>query len=147
MATRYCADGPAGRQAVVSLHGLDGALLESPRPPHPRAIDRQDAQPMASYEVVSPLGRSCAPAPAVAPRPRRLDGLTVAALSNYLFQCGTTFPLIEAALLRRFPTLRFIPFEAFGNVDHPSREAEINAALPDKLRAWRVDAVIVGNGG
>lgn len=147
MTMRYFADRPAGRQASARLHGLDGALLESPRPPHSRAIDRQDAQPMASYQVVSPIGRSCAPTPAVAPRPRTLDGLTIAALSNYLFQCGTTFPLIEAALLRRFPRLRFIPFEAFGNVDHPSREAEVNAALPDKLRAWRVDAVIVGNGG
>jgi hypothetical protein len=102
---------------------------------------------MSDYRVVSPAGVSSQGVKAVAPPLGDLDGLTIGEISNYQFHHAMTFDVIKAALLERFPNLKFVPYQTFGNVDDPNRESEVLAALPDKLREQGVDAVITGNGG
>lgn len=102
---------------------------------------------MSDYRVVSPAGVSSQGVKTVAPPIADLDGLTIAELSNHQFHHTMTFDVIRKSLLERFPNLRFVPYQTFGNIDDPNRESEVLAALPDRLREQGVDAVITGNGG
>ncbi|HEX2831032.1 MAG TPA: hypothetical protein VHP37_32155 [Burkholderiales bacterium] len=102
---------------------------------------------MSQYEVVSPLGEAPGRPKAMPARIADLNGMTIGELSNYQFHHKLTFDVIRQALLERYPGLKFVPFEAFGNIDDPNREADVVKALPDKLRSLECDAVITGNGG
>jgi len=102
---------------------------------------------MSPYEVVYPLGNPTE-GPKVTPsRIADLNGMTIGELSNYQFHSALTFPVIKKALLARYPKLKFVPYEAFGNIDDPNRESEVVKALPGKLTEYECDAVITGNGG
>jgi hypothetical protein len=101
---------------------------------------------MSTYDVVTPLGRQVQRAPKRAVRPRTLDGATIGELSNHKFDSAFTFEVIEKALLKRFPTARFVSFEQFGDTYGP-HESEVIQGLPDKLREYEVDLVISGNAG
>ena len=101
---------------------------------------------MSTYEVVYPLGR-CAPRrKARAARPRSLDGLTIAELSNHKFDSEFTFEVIEKALLKRFPDIRFVSHREFGDT-YGARESEVIKALPERLEALECDLVISGTAG
>ena len=102
---------------------------------------------MSTYKVVYPLGRSANQAKAATPRLTALDGLTIGELSNYQFHSAFTFRIIREALLKRFPTIQFVTYDKFGNVDDPNRESEVIKALPGNLKKYKVDAIITGNGG
>jgi hypothetical protein len=102
---------------------------------------------VSQYEVVSPVGEATKGPQAMPSRIDDLNGMTIGELSNYQFHHKLTFDVIRKALLERYPGLKFIPFEAFGNIDDPNREADVVKALPDKLRSFECDAVITGNGG
>ena len=71
----------------------------------------------------------------------------VVMLSGGLQYHCTAYEQGVKALLERFPNLKFVPYQTFGNVDDPNRESEVLAALPDRLKEQGVDAVITGNGG
>jgi len=101
---------------------------------------------MSLYEVVSPLGRRAVRRKARAKRPGSLDGLTIGELSNHKFDSEFTFDMIEKALLKRFPNIRFVSHRAFGDT-YGVRESEVISALPAKLEAFEVDLVISGNAG
>ena len=98
------------------------------------------------YEVVYPLGKPTNKGEGVAARLSKLDGLTIAELSNHKFGSEFTFSVLEKALARRFPRLKIIPHTEFGNT-YGRAESEVIQALPDKLQALEVDAVISGNAG
>jgi hypothetical protein len=97
-------------------------------------------------EVVYPLGTRTQQAKPRARRPRTLDGLTIAELSNHKFDSEFTFEVIEKALLKRYPNVKFVSFEAFGDTYGP-RESEVIRALPEKLEQLECDLVISGNAG
>ena len=78
---------------------------------------------MSTYEVVYPLGRRVRQSTARAARPRTLDGVTIGELSNHKFDSEFTFEVIESALLKRFPTAKFVSFERFGDT-YGTRESE-----------------------
>src|SRR5436305_3822377 len=101
---------------------------------------------MSIYEVVYPLGRRAGQRKARAARPRTLDGLTIGELSNHKFDSEFTFDVIEKALLKRYPTIKFISHNEFGDVYGP-REAEVIRALLAKLEQLDCDLVISGNAG
>ncbi len=101
---------------------------------------------MTTYRVVYPLGRRARRSTSSKPRPRTLDGMTVAELSNHKFDAEFTFRSIEQAILKRHPGVRFVPFETFGDTYGP-RESEVIRDLPEKLRLHEVDLVISGNAG
>lgn len=99
-----------------------------------------------TYEVVSPLGKITAKTKEVAPSLPDLNGKTICELWNYMFQGDRTFPIIEELLKRRYPGVKFVPYTEFGNL-HGPEELKLFAELPDKLKKFKCDAVISGNGG
>src|SRR4051794_36132970 len=110
---------------------------------HVRKIEpgpNEEKRRMSRYEVVYPLGTPTQGQKATAPGVADLNGMTIGELSNYQFHSASTFPLIKKALLARYPDLKFVPYDAFGNIDDPNRESDIVKALPDKLREYEVDA-------
>jgi hypothetical protein len=101
---------------------------------------------MSVYEVVYPLGRRAAQQRPRAGRPRTLDGVTIGELSNHKFDSEFTFEVIEKALLKRFPGIRFVSHREFGDT-YGARESDVIMALPGKLDKFKVDLVISGNAG
>ena len=97
------------------------------------------------YEVMWPLG----PAEFQPPRPTRrisdLRGQTVGFLWNGLFKGDRMFAILKDYLSERFPGVRFVDWDAFGNIHGPD-EDEIVAALPERLREHEVDAVVAAVG-
>ena len=97
-------------------------------------------------EVVYPLGRRALQVTPRATRPSTLDGVTVAELSNHKFDSEFTFEVLEKAMLKRYPTVKFVSFNAFGDTYGP-RESEVIKGLPEKLKEYECDVVISGNAG
>jgi hypothetical protein len=98
------------------------------------------------YEVLWPLGKIVSEKVTLAPRITDLSGKTICELSDYGFRAEEIFPLIRASLAKRYPGIKFIEYETFGNT-HGPHEAEIIATLADRLRQCGCDAVISGVGG
>lgn len=94
------------------------------------------------YEVLSPLGRRVADEVHVGRRVTDLNGKTIGELGtgDYGF-----FPVIREELRRRYPDVRFVTREKFGDVHGPD-EREVIQALPENLHTYRVDAVVSGIG-
>ena len=101
---------------------------------------------MSTYEVVYPLGRRARQRKARAARPRTLDGLTIGELSNHKFDSEFTFEVLEKALLKRFPSIKFVSHREFGDT-YGARDSEVVRALPEKLQEFECDLVISGNAG
>jgi hypothetical protein len=77
----------------------------------------------------------------LAPRPASLEGKKVALLWDYLFRGDDIFAIVEEELKKRFPGISFMGWREVGNI-HSSDEREMVAALPGRLKAAGVDAVI-----
>ena len=97
------------------------------------------------YEVLWPLSRRAVKATAAAPRLPDLNGKTVCELWDVIFRGETIYPLVREYIKARFPRVRFVGYSEFGNF-HGVHEHQVTAVLPDKLRAHRADAAIVGIG-
>jgi len=101
---------------------------------------------MSEYAVVSPLGRRTSRKKPRAARPETLDAVTIGLLSNHMFDPAFTFGVIEQAIRERFPGVKFVAFERFGDV-YGAHEAEVIRDLPEKLARYGCDLVISGNAG
>ena len=99
----------------------------------------------AQYEVLWPLAQRVVTARGAAPRVPDLTGKTVAEFWDYIFRGEVVYPMIRERLRARHPGIRFVEYPEFGNF-HGARSREIVAALPDKLRQHKPDAVISGIG-
>lgn len=98
------------------------------------------------YEVVWPLGRSAADRPTrLSPPIVDLSGKTIGELWNHRGHSEVFFPIIRETLQERFPGIKFVHYDTFGDI-HGSNEAEVIAALPENLRKYGVEAVIAGVG-
>lgn len=97
------------------------------------------------YDVLSPLSRKAVKATAAAPRLPDLNGKTVCELWDVIFRGETIYPLVREYIRKRFPAVRFVAYDEFGNF-HGPRSASVLADLPARLRAHGADAVIVGIG-
>lgn len=97
------------------------------------------------YDVLSPLPRKAVKATAAAPRVPDLNGKTVCELWDVIFRGETIYPMVRDYIRARFPAVKFVGYEEFGNF-HGAREHEVSAQIPDKLRQHKADAVIVGIG-
>ena len=97
------------------------------------------------YEVVWPRGKRPMETFHFAKRLDTLEGKTVCALWDWIFRGEQIFPAIEKELAKRYPGIRFVSYETFGST-HGGKEAETLAALPDKLKQNKCDAVISGIG-
>ncbi len=99
-----------------------------------------------TYKVVSPLAPPASRNRNVNPSLPDLNGKVIGELWDYSFRGDETFPIIERCLKERYPDVKFVGYDYFGNFHDPAKEAEMMASLPAKLKASGVDAVIVGNG-
>lgn len=97
------------------------------------------------YDVLSPLPRKAVQSSAAAARIPDLNGKTVCELWDVIFRGETIYPLVREHIRARFPDVRFVGYEEFGNF-HGAREAQVSAEIPAKLRAHGADAAIVGIG-
>ena len=79
----------------------------------------------------------------LAPRLESLEGKTVAQLWDQLFKGDVVFEVLEEGLKRRVPGIKFVSWRDFGST-HGGEEKEVLAALPQRLKALGVDAVISG---
>jgi hypothetical protein len=91
------------------------------------------ARPVGERErVVWPRGRRVVEARHLAPRLPSLEGATVAMLWDYVFRGDEVFPIIQGELSRRFPGMRFVPYQEFGATfggDEHRTVAELGRAL------------------
>ncbi len=97
------------------------------------------------YEVVWPRGNRTVGATPLARRLDTLKGKTIGFLWNYAFRGDQMFQVIEREFAKRYPNSKFVSYDEFGHI-HGAGEAEVVAALPQKLKQNKCDAVICGVG-
>ena len=93
------------------------------------------------FDVVWPSSPRQATGHTLAPRHATLNGKVVAQLWDFLFRGDEIFAVLEEGLRARYPDVRFVSWREFGNT-HGSDEHAVIAALPGRLKALGVDAVI-----
>jgi hypothetical protein len=98
-----------------------------------------------AYAVVWPLGKSHWDMRELNPRIGDLNGKTIGEVWDRVFRGEEIFPAIRAALKKRFPGVRFVEYDTFGDT-HGTTQAQVLAALPDLFKKHKVDAVISGVG-
>lgn len=98
-----------------------------------------------TLEVVWPRAKKVVESSVFAGRYGSLEGKTIGELWDRIFRGDELFPLIETELEKRYPGIKFVNHEVFGNT-HGSKEAQTIAALPQKLKENECDAVISGMG-
>jgi len=98
-----------------------------------------------AYEVVWPRGKSTVAGVKLAKRLDTLEGKVVAELWDWIFKGDVLFDVFEAELAKLYPGIQFVSWKEFGEI-HGADEAEVLAALPEKLKVFNVDAVICGVG-
>jgi hypothetical protein len=94
-----------------------------------------------AYEVVWPLGPSVYETRAPNTRIADLSGKTIGELWDFLFRGEDIFPLLRAELKARYPGIRFVTYDVFGNV-HGPQQRELVADVPRLLKQHGCDAVI-----
>jgi hypothetical protein len=104
---------------------------------------RPNSEP--EYEVVWPLSKSRVEQVGTAEAPAGLDNQRVAFIWDYRFRGDKMWQIIKEDLRALYPSVEFVGYEEFGDI-HGEGEAELVAALPEKLRAAEIRAAIVGVG-
>ena len=97
------------------------------------------------YEVAWPRGEQEKDDVSPAKRLDTLAGKTIGFVWDWVYRGDEIFPLIEAELTARYPGIRFIGYEEFGN-PHSAHEAEVFRNLPELAAKHGCDAFIVGIG-
>lgn len=80
-----------------------------------------------------------------ASRPTRRNGLRIAQIWDYLFRGDEIFVMLEGPLGESLPGAEFVSWRSFGST-HGADEADVLAALPERLRQARIDLVLSGIG-
>ncbi|MES3022848.1 MAG: hypothetical protein V4857_14825 [Pseudomonadota bacterium] len=96
-------------------------------------------------KVVWPRARWARTGARLAKRLESLEGKVVAQLWDLVFKGDKMYAVWEEELAKRFPGITFISWREFGEI-HGANEHEILAQLPEKLKQFKVDAVICGVG-
>ena len=95
----------------------------------------------SNYEVVWPLGKSAYQTRAPNARIDDLSGKVVGELWDFLFRGEDIFPIVREELSKRFPGIRFVTYDTFGNV-HGPQQRELIADVPKLLKQHGCNAVI-----
>jgi len=95
------------------------------------------------YEALWPRGAKQQRVRPLAKRLDTLEGKVIAQIWDQLFKGDIVFELLEEGLKKRYPNTRFVNWREFGS-SHGGDEHEALAALPAKLKAFGVDAVLSG---
>ncbi len=97
------------------------------------------------FEVLWPSAPRGVQSRPLAPRVANLEGKRIGFLWDYLFRGEELFPVLERELSRRYPTVEFVGYEAFGNL-HGPEEAQLIGEIPSVIAARGIDAVVSGVG-
>lgn len=97
------------------------------------------------YDIVWPLGKPAYATRAPNERVADLSNKVIGETWDYLFRGEEWFPILREELSRRFPGIRFVTYDTFGNLHGPNQRTLI-AKLPELLKQHQVDAVISGIG-
>ncbi len=97
------------------------------------------------YPVVWPLGKSHWDKRDLNPGLGDLNGKTIAEVWDRVFRGEEIFPAIRAALKKKYPQVRFVEYDTFGDPQGINQK-QVLADLPTLLRKHNVDAVISGVG-
>lgn len=98
-----------------------------------------------TYSVLSPEGRSVARAAGSRPTFDDLSQVVIGELWDYGFRGDEVFAVVREILTERYPGVRFVGYEKFGDIHGPDEHAVV-AALPQRLRDERCNAVLAGVG-
>jgi len=98
-----------------------------------------------AYAVVWPLGKSHWDKRDLNPGLGDLNGKTIAEVWDRVFRGEEIFPAIRAALKKKYPQVRFVEYDTFGDPQGVNQK-QVLADLPALLRKHNVDAVISGVG-
>lgn len=98
-----------------------------------------------TYEVVWPLGKSHWDKRDLNPGLGDLNGKIIGEVWDRVFRGEEIFPAIREAMKKKFPRVRFIEYDKFGDT-HGVNQKQVLADLPRVLREHNVDAVISGVG-
>ncbi len=96
-------------------------------------------------KVVWPRARWARTGARLAKRLESLEGKVVAQLWDLVFKGDKMYLVWEEELRKRYPGITFVSWKEFGEI-HGANEHEILAKLPEKLKQFKVDAVICGVG-
>ena len=94
-----------------------------------------------AYDVVWPLGKPAYATRAPVARVADLNNKVIGETWDYLFRGEEWFPILREELTRRYPGIKFVTYETFGNL-HGLHQRELIAKLPALLKQHKVDAVI-----
>lgn len=103
------------------------------------------AETNGNYAVVWPRGEKSMEITPLAGRHESLDGKTIGFVWDYLFRGDEIFSILMEGLAERYPGVKFIDYSEFGST-HGGDEHAVIAALADKLKSQKADAVISGMG-
>ena len=95
------------------------------------------------YEVYWPRTPRQAGIKPLAKRLDTLNGKTIAQVWDFLFRGDEVFALLEEAIRKQFPEVKFVSWREFGS-SHGGEEKEALAEFAKKFKAMGVDAVISG---
>ena len=96
--------------------------------------------------VLWPLSRRMVKRALTAPRIPDLNGKTIIELWDVIFRGETIYPLVREHIRKRFPRVKFIEYSEIGNFYGAREEQDIARRLPERVKAKRADAAIVGIG-
>jgi hypothetical protein len=96
--------------------------------------------------VLWPSSRCAATRTALAPRVRDLNDKTICELWDVIFRGETIYPLVREYIRAHYPRVKFVDYTHFGNFYGAREEDDIANRLPQKLKAHKADAAIVGIG-
>jgi hypothetical protein len=103
----------------------------------------------ATYSVMSPVPETAIKPIAVAPRLNSLDGKTVALVGGS-FMANVTHPELKRLILAEFPTAKVYVLSEIGSAGPWPRPGVVRREKDEfqrKLKEFKVDAVVSGNGG
>lgn len=98
-----------------------------------------------TFKVVWPQGRHVRTGEGLARRLDDLNGKVVAQLWDWVFKGDQMFDIWEREMTKRYPDIKFIGWREFGEIHGPN-EHQVLKDLPQKLKDYKVDAVICGVG-
>jgi len=97
------------------------------------------------YEALWPRSPRQSKIKPLAKRLDTLNGKTIAQVWDQVFRGDEVFEFLEEGIKARYPDVKFVSWKEFGNT-HGSDERAVVAALPEKFKERKVDAVISGMG-
>lgn len=97
------------------------------------------------FEVAWPRGPSAVKIIPLAKRLDTLAGKTIGEMWDWIFRGDEIFPIVEKELEDRYPGIKFVNYNEFGN-PHSANEAKVYEKLPALAEKHGCDAFMVGVG-